>query len=94
MIYFYAALAGESEDKNIQRMPYPWKSLMETCKKDNIALSIDWLDAKGAKSSTWKFGGARVQGLDFGSAAYERPEIAEAAIEIFYDTINIDGIEF
>jgi len=92
MVYFYAAMAGDSEDKT--RAPYPWKSLMEACKKDTIALSIDWLDAKGDKSSTWKFGGARIQGLDFGSAAYERPELAEAAIEIFYATINIDGIEF
>jgi len=91
MIYFYSALTMPNEDG---RAPYPYKSLMEACKKNNITLSIDWLNAEGKKNCTWKFGGARVQGLDLGSAAYERPEIAEAAIEISYDTINIDGIEF
>lgn len=91
MIYFYSALTMTNDDG---RALYPYKSLMETCKKNSINLSIDWLDAEGKKNCTWKFGGARVQGLDLGSAAYERPEIAEAAIEISYDTINIDGIEF
>ena len=91
MIYFYSALTPPNPDG---RSPYPWKSLMETCKKNSIALSIDWLDADDKKICTWKFGGARVQGLDLGSASYERPEIAEAAVEIYYDTINIDGIEF
>lgn len=91
MIYFYSALTMSNDEG---RALYPYKSLMETCKKNSINLSIDWLDAEGKKNCTWKFGGARVQGLDLGSAAYERPEIAEAAIEISYDTINIDGIEF
>ena len=91
MIYFYSALTNNSPNgKSI----YPYKSLMETCKKNTIELSIDWLDVEGNKNCTWKFGGARVQGLDLGSASYERPDISEAAIEISYDTINIDGIEF
>lgn len=91
MIYFYSAPAATNDEG---RALYPYKSLMETCKKNNITLSIDWLDFEGKKHCTWKFGGARVQGLDLGSAACERPDIAEAAIEISYDTINIDGIEF
>lgn len=91
MIYFYSALTATHADG---AAPYPYKAIMEICKKDNIALSIDWLDTNDKKSCTWKFNGARVQGLDLGSAAYERPDIAEAAIEISYDTINVDGIEF
>ena len=39
-------------------------------------------------------GGARIQGIDFGSAAYEKPEPSEGAVELSYQTINIDGIEF
>lgn len=92
MIYFYSALTMVPEETG--RAPYPWKLLMESCKKKTLEVSIDWLDAFGKKNSVWKFGGARVQGLDLGAAAYERPEIAEAAIEVSYDTINIDGVEF
>ncbi len=84
MVYFYT----------IPKDGYPYKKILEACKKETIKFLIKWLDEKGAVKSEWIFGGARIQGVDFGSAAYERPDISEAAMEIVYQTINVDGIEF
>lgn len=73
---------------------YTWKELFQAAKKNTINFSIKWLDEKGKTESEWAFGGARVQGIDLGNAAYEKPQPSEGAIEISYDTVNIDGIEF
>jgi hypothetical protein len=78
----------------VPRDDYPFKRILEACKKEKIKFTIKWLDDKGVIKSEWVFGGARIQGVDFGSAAYERPELSEAAMEIGYQTINIDGVEF
>ena len=88
MVYFYTMPADKGNNL------YPYKQLFETCKKNVVKVSIKWLDEKGNVSSEWVFGGARIQGIDFGSAAYEKPEPSEGAVELSYQTINIDGIEF
>jgi hypothetical protein len=88
MVYFYTMPADKGNNL------YPYKQLFETCKKNVVKVSIKWLDEKGNISSEWVFGGARIQGIDFGSAAYEKPEPSEGAVELSYQTINIDGIEF
>lgn len=88
MVYFYTMPAYKGNNL------YPYKQLFETCKKNVVKVSIKWLDEKGNVSSEWVFGGARIQGIDFGSAAYEKPEPSEGAVELSYQTINIDGIEF
>lgn len=88
MVYFYTMPADKGNNL------YPYKQLFETCKKNVVKVSIKWLDEKGNVSSEWVFGGARIQGVDFGSAAYEKPEPSEGAVELSYQTINIDGIEF
>jgi len=88
MVYFYTMPA----DKGNQL--YPYKQLFEACKKNVVKVSIKWLDEKGNISSEWVFGGARIQGIDFGSAAYEKAEPSEGAVELSYQTINVDGIEF
>lgn len=84
MVYLYT----------IPKEEYPYKKLFEACKKESIKFNIKWLDEKGAVSSEWSFGSARIHGIDFGNAIYERTELPEAALEINYQTINIDGIEF
>ena len=73
---------------------YPWKKLFEAAKKNAIKFSIKWINEKGNAESEWTFGGARIQGIDLGNAAYEKPEPSEGAVEFSYQTINIDGIEF
>ena len=70
------------------------KKLFTACKKSRIPFSIDWLDNKGEVTSTWHFENVRIQGIDFGSAAYERPEINVIAVEFVYDNLKIDGIQF
>lgn len=84
MVYLYT----------IPKEDYPYKKLFEACKKESIKFNIKWLDEKGNISSEWSFGSARIHGIDFGNAIYERSELPEAALEISYQTINIDGIEF
>jgi hypothetical protein len=84
MVYLYT----------IPKENYPYKKLFEACKKESIKFSIKWLDEKGNVGSEWSFGSARIHGIDFGNAIYERSELPEAALEINYQTINIDGIEF
>lgn len=88
MVYFFTMPADKGNNL------YPYKQLFESCKKNVVKVSIKWLDEKGNVSSEWVFGGARIQGIDFGSAAYEKPEPSEGAVELSYQTINIDGIEF
>jgi hypothetical protein len=88
MVYFYT-MPHEKGDTL-----YPWRKLFEAAKKNAIKFSIKWLDEKGKVESEWTFGGARIQGVDLGSAAYEKPEPSEGAVEFSYQTINIDGIEF
>ena len=73
---------------------YPWKKLFEAAKKNAIKFSIKWVNEKGNAESEWTFGGARIQGIDLGNAAYEKPEPSEGAVEFSYQTISIDGIEF
>lgn len=88
LVYFYT-MPHENGNKL-----YAWKQLFEAAKKNSIKLSIKWLNEKDNVESDWIFNGARIQGIDFGNASYEKPEPSEGAIEISYDTINIDGIEF
>ncbi|NBP57084.1 hypothetical protein EBU71_11240 [bacterium] len=86
MVYFYT-IPHETEG-------YPWKSLFQAAKKNNIKCAIDWIDEKEKVVSEWVFNKARIQGLDLGNAAYEKPAPSEGAIEISYESINIDGVEF
>ena len=88
MVYFYTMPHEKGEAL------YPWKKLFEAAKKNAIKFSIKWLNEKGKIESEWTFGGARIQGVDLGNAAYEKPEPSEGAIEFSYQTINVDGIEF
>lgn len=88
MVYFYT-MPHEKGDAL-----YPWRKLFEAAKKNAIKFTIKWLDEKGKVESEWTFGGARIQGVDLGNAAYEKPEPSEGAVEFSYQTINIDGIEF
>lgn len=88
LVYFYT-MPHEKGDKL-----YAWKQLFEAAKKNSVKLSIKWLDEKGKAESEWVFNGARIQGIDLGNAAYEKPEPSEGAIEFSYQTINVDGIEF
>lgn len=88
LVYFYS-MPHEKGEKL-----YAWKQLFEAAKKNSIKFSIKWLNEKGAVDSEWILNGARIQGIDLGNAAYEKPEPSEGAIEFSYETINIDGIEF
>lgn len=88
LVYFYT-MPHEKGDKL-----YAWKQLFEAAKKNSVKLAIKWLDEKGKAESEWVFNGARIQGIDLGNAAYEKPEPSEGAIEFSYQTINVDGIEF
>lgn len=88
LVYFYT-MPHEKGNK-----PYAWKQLFEAAKKNSVKFSIKWLNEKGAVDSEWTFNGARIQGIDLGNAAYEKPEPSEGAIEFSYQTINVDGIEF
>ena len=88
LVYFYT-MPHEKGDKL-----YAWKQLFEAAKKTSVKFSIKWLNEKGAADSEWILNGARIQGIDLGNAAYEKPEPSEGAIEFSYQTINIDGIEF
>ena len=86
LVYFYT-MPHEKGDKL-----YAWKQLFEAAKKTSVKFSIKWLNEKGAADSEWILNGARIQGIDLGNAAYEKPEPSEGAIEFSYQTINIDGI--
>lgn len=88
LVYFYS-MPHEKGEKL-----YAWKQLFEAAKKNSIKFSIKWLNEKGAADSEWVLNGARIQGIDLGNAAYEKPEPSEGAIEFSYQTINVDGIEF
>lgn len=88
LVYFYT-MPHEKGNKL-----YAWKQLFEAAKKNSVKFSIKWLNEKGAVDSEWIFSGARIQGIDLGNAAYEKPEPSEGAIEFSYQTINVDGIEF
>ena len=83
--------SGESaEDYLIEMLREDEKQLTE-----DLAEFLDkWLNEKGAVDSEWVLNGARIQGIDLGNAAYEKPEPSEGAIEFSYQTINVDGIEF
>lgn len=70
------------------------KKLFTACRKAKLPFSIDWLSDKGEVTSTWQFENVRIQGIDFGSAAYERPEVNVIAVEFVYDNLKIDGIQF
>ena len=88
LVYFYTMPHEKSNNL------YAWKQLFEAAKKNSVKFSIKWLNEKGAADSEWILNGARIQGIDLGNAAYEKPEPSEGAIEFSYQTINIDGIEF
>ena len=88
LVYFYTMPHEKSNNL------YAWKQLFEAAKKNSVKFSIKWLNEKGAVDSEWTFNGARIQGIDLGNAAYEKPEPSEGAIEFSYQTINVDGIEF
>lgn len=88
LVYFYT-IPHEKGDKL-----YAWKQLFEAAKKTTVKFSIKWLNEKGDTASEWVLNGARIQGIDLGSAGYEKPEPSEGAIEFSYQTINVDGIEF
>lgn len=88
LVYFYT-MPHEKGDKL-----YAWKQLFEAAKKNSVKFSIKWLNEKGAPASEWVLNGARIQGIDLGNAAYEKPEPSEGAVEFSYQTINVDGIEF
>ena len=88
LVYFYT-MPHEKGNKL-----YAWKQLFEAAKKNSVKFSIKWLNEKGATESEWVLNGARIQGIDLGNAAYEKPEPSEGAIEFSYQTINVDGIEF
>lgn len=88
LVYFYT-MPHEKGNKL-----YAWKQLFEAAKKNSVKFSIKWLNEKGAVDSEWVLNGARIQGIDLGNAAYEKPEPSEGAIEFSYQTINVDGIEF
>jgi len=70
------------------------KKLFVACKKSRIPFEINWLDSKGEVISSWQFENVRIQGVDFGSAAYERPEANVIAVEFVYDNLKIDGVQF
>lgn len=42
--------------------------------------------------SIWKFEGARIQALDFGTAVCKRPDINRILIEVTFESVEIDGI--
>jgi len=42
--------------------------------------------------SVWKFEGARIQALDFGTAVCKRPDINMLGIEVTFENVEIDGI--
>jgi len=70
------------------------KKLFSACKKSRIPFAIKWLDNNGEVISLWQFENVRIQGVDFGSAAYERPELNTITVELAYDNFKIDGVQF
>lgn len=75
------------------------KQLFKATKKGPIKLELRWVeetkDGKNTEeTSIWKFTGARIQGIDFGTAIYKRPDINSVAIEVSYENLEIDGISF
>jgi hypothetical protein len=74
-------------------------TVLSNAKKDNVKLDIYWLDPKTVEHenpkilSTWKFLGAKVVAIDFGSAEYERKEKSLVSVEFEFKNINIDGTE-
>lgn len=66
-----------------------WKS----SSKGEITLKVVWVDPNtGTESSVWKFAGARIQALDFGNAAYQRPDINAITVQVEYDCLDIDNL--
>ncbi|MFA6049726.1 MAG: hypothetical protein WC761_00745 [Candidatus Paceibacterota bacterium] len=71
------------------------KQLFKAAKKGPIKLEIKWLSDDGKEElSHWKFGDCRIQGIDFGTAVYKRPDINSIAIEVSYENLEIDGVCF
>lgn len=70
------------------------KKLFMAAAKDEIKFGLNWLNPadKDEVCSKWVFEGARIQGLDFGSAATERPEPNMITVEVAFNNLKIDGI--
>lgn len=87
----------ENSNQNIAEKMHA--KVLSGAKKDNVKLEIYWLDPETLQHenpkaiSVWRFSEAKVTGIDFGSAEYERTEKPILTIEFEYKNINIDGTE-
>ena len=91
----------ESNPEAIQNNQF--LNLFKASTKGEIKFRISWTSPPSPKKkkgssddreiySTWTFEGARIQGLDFGTAEAERPMPNVIAIEVAYNNLKIDGI--
>lgn len=67
-----------------------FEKVLKASEKGFKKFHIQFLDETGEEVvSTWKFEGARIQAVDFGFVAKERPSPAELAVEIDYKHLVI-----
>jgi hypothetical protein len=56
--------------------------------------SVEEYNESDSKVSVWTFTNVRVHGVDFGYVATRRTEPANVSVELSFDSVSIDGIDF